>query len=163
MLSSAIQSDLLMFLAFTAVTGVQVEGSVVAQVTQTCVRTNEKFDVDVEFPLFAIVRPLDGSANDDDDLAELQGYFDEESRGRKKKKDKKVNAPEYNVNEMDMAKLQQMLQDFDVEDDVIEDEAIYSTSGMIDLGELVSQLFWLKLDPYPKKPGTYPIRTSITG
>lgn len=146
-------------------TGVEVEGSVVARVTQTCVRTNEKFDVDVEFPLFAIVRPLAESGGDeDDDLSELQGYFEEERRGRKKKKkDKKVQAPERNVNEMDMAKLQQMLQDFDVEDDVIEDGAIYSMNGTIDLGELVAQLFWLKLDPYPKKPGTHPIRTSITG
>jgi len=148
-----------------AVTGVEVEGSVVARVTQTCVRTNEKFDVDLEFPLFAVVRPIAGVA-DDDDLSELEGFFEEEmrSRGNKgKKKDKTVTTPERNINEMDMAELQRMLQDFDVEDDVIEDEAIYSMDGTIDLGELVSQLFWLKLDPYPKKPGTYPIRTSITG
>lgn len=140
-----------------------------AKVTQTCVRTNEKFDVDLEFPVFAVVRPIAGvGGNDDDeDLSELEGYFEQELRSRKKgnkRKDKAVTTPERNVNEMDMMELQRMLQDFDVEDDVFEDENIYSSiDGKIDLGELVSQLFWLKLDPYPKKPGTYPIRTSITG
>lgn len=138
-----------------------------AKVTQTCVRTNENFDVDLEFPLFAVVRPVAGLSDDDDDLSELEGFFEEERRSRSKKgksrKDKGVTTPERNVNEMDVAELQRMLQDFDLEDDVIEDEAIFSVNGTIDLGELVSQLFWLKLDPYPKKPGTYPIRTSITG
>lgn len=151
-----------------SVTGVAVEGNVMARVTQTCVRTSEKFDVDVEFPLFAIVRPIASIFSDDeeDNLSELEGFFEEERRSRSKKgkrKDKAVTTPERNVNEMDVAELQRLLQDFDVEDDVIEDEAIYSIDGTIDLGELVSQLFWLKLDPYPKKPGTYPIKTSITG
>lgn len=139
--------------------GVQVEGNVRARVTQTCVRTNEKFDVDVEFPLFAVVRPVASSSDTpDDDLAELDNYFAEEKR-----KQKKVRAPDRNINEMDMMELQQMLQDFDVEDDVVEDEAIFARDGIIDVGELVSQLFWLKLDPYPKKPGTGPIQISISG
>ena len=46
---------------------------------------------------------------------------------------------------------------------LMEDEAIYSTESLLDVGELVSQLFWLQLDPYPKKPGSKPIQTSITG
>ena len=146
----------MLILFLSVVTGVQVEGTVIAEVTQTCVRTNEDFDVDLEFPLFAIVRPIASLFDPNgDDLSELEGFFEEtRSRGKKgKKKDNAVSTPERNVNEMDMAELQRILQDFDVEDDVVEDEAIYSMDGTIDLGELVSQLFWLKLDPYPKRPG----------
>jgi hypothetical protein len=36
---------------------IQVEGTIHAKVTQTCVRTNEDFQVDLDLPLFAIVRP----------------------------------------------------------------------------------------------------------
>ena len=54
--------------------------------------------------------------------------------------------------------------DINNEDDVLmEDESIYPIDGLLDVGELVSQLFWLKLDPYPKKPGTDPVQKSITG
>ena len=134
-----------------------------ARVTQTCVRTGEKFDVDVEFPLFSIVRPLEvlGKAKETEDLAELNKYLEKNSGSQRKQK--KVNTPDRNINEMDMMELQNLLQDFDLEDDVMEDEAIFSTNGILDVGELVAQLFWLKLDPYPKKPGTGPITVSITG
>ena len=152
---------------FCAVTGVEVEGTVIAAVTQTCVRTNENFNVDLEFPVFAVVRPIASLSDDteEDDLSELEGYFEEERRSKKKnKKDSKaVPHAERNMNEMDMAELQRLLQDFDLDDDVLEDENIYSMDGVIDIGELVSQILYLQLDPYPKKPGTYPIRTSITG
>ena len=43
---------------FPSAMGVEVDGTVTASVTQTCVRTGETFDVDVEFPLFAIARPV---------------------------------------------------------------------------------------------------------
>ena len=50
------------------------------------------------------------------------------------------------------------------DDDSIEDQSIYSAvDGRFDAGELVAQTFWLNLDPYPKKPGTSPIQTSISG
>ena len=64
---------------------------------------------------------------------------------------------------MDVLALQRLLQDVDVEDSVIEDEGVYTTDGQLDVGELVAQLFWLKLDPLPKKPGSDPIQASITG
>lgn len=148
----------------TKVTGVHVEGTVVARVTQTCVRTGEKFDVDVEFPLFAIVRPLEffiKGKGETEDLSELDSYVKKNSPSPRKQK--KIKTPDRNINEMDMMELQMLLQDFDVEDDVMEDEAIFSKDGTLDIGELVAQLFWLKLDPYPKKPGTGPINVSISG
>ena len=67
---------------------------------------------------------------------------------------------------MDVLELQKLLQDDlgNEEDVLMEDESIYSTTGgFLDVGELVAQLFWLELDPYPKKPGTGPIQRSITG
>lgn len=62
-----------------------------------------------------------------------------------------------------MKALQDMLQEFDVEEDVVEDEAVLGPDGYIDIGELVAQLFRLKLDPYPKKPGSKPINLSFSG
>ena len=51
-----------------------------------------------------------------------------------------------------------------LEDSILEDESIYSlTTGILDVGELVAQTFWLQLDPYPKKPGTGPRTFSISG
>ena len=38
--------------------GIEVEGMVSALVDQVCVRTGGNFDVDVQFPLFAVVRPI---------------------------------------------------------------------------------------------------------
>jgi hypothetical protein len=50
------------------------------------------------------------------------------------------------------------------EDAMIEDENIYSaTTGKLDVGELVAQVFWVNLDPYPKKPGTSPVVYEISG
>ena len=47
---------------------------------------------------------------------------------------------------------------------LVEDESIYSIdSGVLDVGELIAQSFWLQLDPFPKKPGTGPIEYEITG
>lgn len=44
--------------AASSIPPVEVEGTIVAQLTQTCVRTNEAFEVDVEFPIYALVRPI---------------------------------------------------------------------------------------------------------
>jgi len=151
---------------------VEVEGTVLASVTQTCVRTNEQFQVDLEFPLYCIVRPV---ASMGSLLAQQQqrqrenGRNDSDSKSSSpqsshRKKDGRRNVS--SINDMDVMELQRLLQaDISADDDVlIEDDAIYALeTGVLDVGELVSQLFWLELDPYPKKPGTDPIQTSITG
>jgi hypothetical protein len=148
---------------------VEVEGCCKATVTQRCVRTNEDFDVHLEFPLFCIVRPVipsssqDGSAYQDS----RNDKGGETSQQRKQSNSKNsFRLPDRNLNEMDVMELQRMLQlDMNTDDDVMmEDEAIYSLDrGLLDVGELVAQFFWFKLDPYPKKPGTDPVQISITG
>jgi hypothetical protein len=146
--------------------GVQVEGTVIARLDQVCVRTGEIFDVDVQFPLFAIVRPMFTLAEKrkvDNIPSEVLPYVKDQKFNKKNNGKKRDRIKSQNINDMDMGELQKLLQDFDVDDDVIEDDAIYSIDGFLDLGELVSQLFWLKLDPYPKKPGSNPIWTSISG
>jgi len=50
----------------------------------------------------------------------------------------------------------------DEENDLIEDDAVYK-DGILDGGELVAQIFRSKLDPYPKKPGSEPVKMSIQG
>jgi hypothetical protein len=145
---------------------VQVEGMINARLDQVCVRTGEIFDVNVEFPLFAIVRPMLplGEKNRVDNIpSEVMSYAKDQKGNKKNTNKKRDRIKTQNINDMDMGELQKLLQDFDVNDDVIEDDAIYSIDGVLDLGELVSQLFWLKLDPYPKKPGSNPIWTSISG
>ena len=67
------------------------------------------------------------------------------------------------LNEMRMKEIEELLQDFDIEEEVVEDENIFGTDGILDVGELVAQTFRLKLDPYPKKPGSEPVSYSITG
>ena len=135
---------------------VQVEGSILATLTQTCVRTSENFEVTVEFPLTVIVKPV-------------SSHFESDGRGvddAQRIKKKKVAR---NDRSFDTMELQQMIErqvdefEFDV-DEIVEDEAIYSAaSGMLDMGELVSQTFWLNLDPYPKKPGSGPMEFTISG
>jgi hypothetical protein len=140
----------------TTTNSVEVEGTVLATVTQTCVRSNEDFIVDVEFPLYCIVHP-----------AVPWNFMQQEEDEPDKKSKKKQNGyrPQGKVNEMDIMELQRLLQeDVDTDEDVLmEDEAIYAVTGLLDMGELVSQLFFLQLDPYPKKPGSGPVQTSITG
>ena len=176
-------------LLFVKDMGVEVDGTVSARVGQVCVRTAESFDVNLEFPLFAIARPVPslssasassssnsggGGGWDDLDYFGKDNVYDyeeeEETHVANKQQDKKnkrnknsIRAPDRNIDEMDILALQRLLQDVDVEDSVVEDEGVYTTDGKLDIGELVAQLFWLKLDPLPKKPGTDPIRMSITG
>lgn len=149
--------------------GVEVEGSIRATLTQRCVRTNEDFSVNVEFPLYAIVRPVvpygvgvtkhqDKEVENDEDL--YATIEDNKSTSRRKKQPPSLES-------LDVVQLQQLLQDDDDDDELadvlMEDQAIYPVGGKLDVGELVSQLFWLQLDPYPKKPGSEPIRRSISG
>lgn len=149
---------------------VEVEGTVLATVTQTCVRTNEDFTMDLEFPIYAIVRPISRNEN----LSEGM------SISRKSEYRSNMND---NIDSMDAMQLQRLLEQDSSsrknkdstsddgtlimggnEDVLMEDAAIYALeTGTLDVGELVSQLFWLQLDPYPKKPGTTPIQRSITG
>jgi len=157
--------------------GVEVEGTITGRVTQMCVRTGEVFDVDVEFPLYCIVRPLlsfmDGGQLEEEEIPpEVLEYEQKENnnkRIKKRKGDRRLNQDGGGVKttqalqQMDIMEIQKLLQDIDVEDDVMEDEAIYSSDGTLDVGELVAQMFWLKLDPYPRKPGTNFVQTTISG
>jgi hypothetical protein len=145
-------------------TGVEVDGTVFASVTQRCVRTNEDFQVDLEFPLYCIVRPVVPM------YALMNGGGGEEAQSNtvpEKREEKSNNKPKRNVKvgEMDMMQLQRMLQqDISDEDDMLmEDEMIYPCDGALDVGELVAQLFFLKMDPYPKKPGSDFTSFTITG
>ena len=142
---------------------VQVDGAVVAKVTQKCVRTNDDFEVDVEFPLSAIVKPITHKKQTSEEeeivMRELK-----RSGGRSAGKNG-VKADSLN-NLNDANQLKKLLAEIQSDEigDIIEDESIYSAeSGKLDLGELVAQTFWLELDPYPKKPGTDPVSYSISG
>ena len=153
---------------------VQVEGSIVASLTQTCVRTNEDFEVTVEFPLSAIVKPVTIPGN----ILGMNNAGDETTTSKEKNQKRsnskiKTNRGTNNMN--DMMALQQMIEEqemerntfsgkIDLDDEALEDESIYSAAtGILDVGELVAQTFWLNLDPYPKKPGTGPVEYTITG
>ena len=162
---------------------VEAEGTIEAHLTQTCVRTNEEFEVDVEFPLYAVVKPV--AANNDEDLRRLFLQQQEEEaaaasgKKSKKKKNKKraprddvfhENKKEYNL--ADVFDLQAAIQeaDFFGDDetggaaDLVEDESIYSLSSeQLDVGELIAQTFYLQLDPFPKKPGSDPVSWEISG
>lgn len=134
---------------------VQVEGTISASVTQTCVRTNDPFDLDLELPLYAIVKPI---------ASNTASMFPEEDpqQSQDHKRSKKVSTNNLN----DMMELQEMLDrlEDEEEDALVEDEGIYSLkTGKLDVGELVAQNFWLGLDPYPKKPGSAPLRLEISG
>lgn len=138
---------------------VQVEGSILASLIQTCVRTNEEFEVTVEFPLSAIVRPVSMNFRFEDKRNEPEP---EKKKNKSKKSDRirQVN----DISDLQQ-RIQQQVDEYDFgTDDMVEDESIYSlSSGMLDVGELVAQTFWLNLDPYPKKPGSGPMEFTISG
>jgi hypothetical protein len=163
--------------------GVEAQGTVTATITQTCVRTNEKFNVNLEFPLYAIVRPAVaashvvsnsyaaqeyGDDNANDAAAAAAEPVDYRSKSNSKKKKKKSYRSSGGNNEImgDLLQLQRMMQeDISAEDDaLVQDESIYPAGGnsFLDVGELVTQLFFLQIDPYPKKPGTSPVQRSIS-
>jgi hypothetical protein len=150
---------------------VQVEGTVQAKVTQTCVRTNEKFEVDVEFPVSQIVKPTATSAAS---AAAAVAASQPDEIKKELKRQQKKGAGENKNKSNTISQLQRLLEEQDAggggggglfdEDAMIEDENIYSaTTGKLDVGELVAQVFWLNLDPYPKKPGTKPVVYEISG
>lgn len=156
---------------------IHMDGTVLATVTQKCVRTNEDFDVNLEFDVNAAVRPVQSTeTNDDADMEEIEralassggggggggGGKRRNKRGGGGKRDKTIRT-DRSLDDVGMKALQDMLHEFDVEEDVVEDEAVLGSDGYIDVGELVAQLFRLKLDPYPKKPGSKPINLSFSG
>jgi hypothetical protein len=176
---------------------VEVEGTIQATVTQTCVRSNEHFEVQVEFPFYVVVKPIrresmfDGMAamdlsNDDNYHANRYTSSPPINNATKKKPKRRNNH---------RAK-QQQIQSFNLDDffelqtarevstigttthtttttfdaavtaaaTMVEDPSIYSSAtGILDVGELVAQTFWLQLDPFPKKPGTRPVQMEISG
>ena len=149
--------------------GVEVDGHIVASLTQTCVRTNQDFQVQLEFPFYAIVRPVIPLISlrklDNDEVgSNNRDSIQQQQQRRGKSVSYRTSS---SLDEVDLLEMQRMLQeDIALEQDdasLMEDEAIYPKGGAIDVGELVSQLFWLNLDPYPKMPGTDPINTKISG
>jgi len=156
---------------------IQVRGDIVATVIQTCVRTNEDFEVDLEFRMNSRVK-ASGIKEEEADL-DLGGLSQADiemalnaggGANRRKKKGKGKGRKEVNMrdskqslDDMRMKEIEDLLQDFDIEEDLVEDENIFAMDGMLDVGELVAQTFRIKLDPYPKKPGSEPVSYSISG
>lgn len=165
--------------------GLEVEGRVLAALTRTCVRTNQDFPVQVELPIYAIVKPVPprmgilqvqttNYGDDDNSVSSSSRSEDKTNRGR----DGAFVSfrTRSMVDDLDLMEIQRIassdgsddsddgrLDDGDESSFLMEDEAIFPIGGQLDVGELVSQLFWLNLDPYPKKPGTDPVQRSITG
>jgi hypothetical protein len=138
---------------------------VFATLTQKCVRTNEAFTINVELPLYAIVRPvmpinMGPLRGDGEDDTTVPDFGETNRRAGSSKGPQKLDS-------LDVFQLQRLLQDDEGDDELadvlMEDQAIYPIGGKMDIGELVAQLFWLQLDPYPKKPGSEPIKRSISG
>ena len=157
---------------------VHVQGTVEAQVTRTCVRTNQAFSQSLTLSLVAVVRPVvplsQAFANNhhpvDQDLSSSKNQNKNKSTKKRTKKNVSYRSDWQEPPDWALQELQQQFQEFDDDDyddadghEVMEDEAIFSTQGPLDVGELVAQLFWLSLDPYPKQPGSEPIQTSLTG
>ena len=166
---------------------IQAHGTIDATCTQTCVRTNEDFTVNLEFDFHTLVRPMTTSLQqqqqhpeeEDEEqqqqqqlldaaaasgINDISQYLTEKKNKKKNKKNMRRNNRRQHKNDplQDLISIDSMQEeDFD---DIIEDDAVWNTSkGILDMGELVAQLFRCKLDPYPKKPGSKPIRYSITG
>ncbi len=168
---------------------VEARGTVMAQVTQNCVRTNEEFDVDLEFSFDTVFRAMEStslSANrvgkgsesqtlSDGELAALEAAADlnnvsarKNRTGKKQRGGKKGvkglsgSQSSRDLDSMGMKELQDILMDYEVTDEIIEDETCFCTDGIVDAGEIVAQMFRSKLDPYPKKPGSDPVSYSFT-
>jgi len=152
-----------------------IQGSIMSNLTQTCVRTNDDFDVEMNVNFTSTIRSTTFGSNDPDSLimeeeesnSRRQGDNDRKSSQKKRRKDKKAMSRSSNrgINEIGMMELQNLVTDMSNEDEdneLIEDEAVYH-NGVLDAGELVAQIFSLKLDTYPKKPGSKPVKYSITG
>ena len=170
---------------------IEAKGTITAQVTQTCVRTNEGFDVDLEFPFHTVLRAMEAAATSTgggvdtadslsegelaalDAAAQLGGGRQRKKKGGggggggKQKRDKGVKGvrggqSSRDLDAMGMKELQNILQEYEVLDEIIEDDSCFCTDGIVDVGEIVAQIVRSKLDPYPKKPGTDRVSYSFT-
>lgn len=169
---------------------IEAKGTITARVTQTCVRTNEGFDVDLEFPFHTVLRAMEAatsSVNDGSDTTDIlsegelaaldaaaqlgDGRQQRKKKGGggggKQKREKGVKGvrggqSSRDLDDMGMKELQNIMQEYEVLDEIIEDESCFCTDGIVDVGEIVAQMFRSKLDPYPKKPGTDPVSYSFT-
>lgn len=157
---------------------IEVRGKVSTKVKQTCVRTNEDFDVDLEFnfdnTFKAVAASIQSSGGSSSTLSsgELEAFeaasqlSDWSNRGNKRNKKqttvKTVKGSQQRGNQLDVKELQKVLTEYEVTNDIIEDESCFCTDGIVDVGEIVSQVFRSKLDPYPKKPGSDPVRYTFT-
>lgn len=159
---------------------IQARGTIWANVTQTCVRTNEAFDISLEFSFDTVLRAMaSGSGGVDNkneeplsagEFAALEAAskLDTSRRPRKKKRanNKRSGAGGIKggqlINDAGMNQLSDILMEYEVTDEIIEDGNCFRTDGLVDCGEIVAQMFRLKLDPYPKKPGSAPVSYSFT-
>lgn len=135
---------------------VLVEGTIDANLTRTCVRTNKDFVGTFECNFESVVKPTSNSFfRVEDDHA----LYPSESKKKQRTKSAQLNSLD------DLFELQDALDASEIaNEDILEDEHIYSIStGLLDIGELVAQNFWLALDPYPKLPGSKPVEISISG
>ena len=136
-----------------------MRGTIQANLTRTCVRTNEEFLESYEGEFDSIVKPTSN------DFLRIENDDTLNSSGSSiANKGSKLKAGQLH-NLEDLVELQNALDASEgANEDILEDEHIYSVStGHLDIGELVAQNFWLSLDPYPKLPGSEPIETSISG
>merc|ERR1711862_277941 len=157
---------------------IEAIGKVCAQVTQTCVRTNEEFQVDLEFNFNTLIKAMSssirGNTANDFSAGELKAFEaasnlgneaqSKQNSGKRQKGVKRVRGGRSSryLNDMGMNQLQEILQDYETTDEIIEDEACFCTDGIVDVGEVVAQIFRSKLDPYPKKPGSDHVSYSFT-
>jgi hypothetical protein len=158
---------------------IEARGTVCAQVTQACVRTNEEFDVNLEFSFDTVLRAMSTSSNSasdsnsslsSQDAAALSAFQigEEKSSSRSKSRGGKNQRGgrgvkgvrggretlSQDLGEKKMKELQDIFMEYEVTDEIIEDESCFCTDGIVDCGEIVAQMFRSKLDPYPKKPGS---------
>ncbi|CAB9516172.1 Uncharacterized ACR, COG1399 [Seminavis robusta] len=172
--------------------GMLVGGMGYASVTRICVRTNEPFDTNLEFPIHCLVRPVEGSnsmmgpaaAFAEHNQVKLQRESSSQQRRNNKNSSKRKKTSDEDflealdqeeeeeedlIDPTELLKMQSIMSNLDGGDDatlddiLMEDDAIYATNGMLDIGELTAQLFWLDLDPYPRKPGSEFLQFSISG
>ena len=165
---------------------IEAVGTVCAQVTQKCVRSNEDFDVNLEFSFETVLRAM--SSNDDkgnnngrvdvDDaplsvgeVSALDAALKIGNNAKQQRKNKGGDKPRggkgitggrQSSKDLDGAGMKQMkdiLMEYELSDEIIEDESCFCTDGIVDCGEIVAQMFRSKLDPYPKKPGSVRVCT----
>mmetsp|Transcript_31931 Transcript_31931/g.67134 ORF Transcript_31931/g.67134 Transcript_31931/m.67134 type:complete len:320 (-) Transcript_31931:225-1184(-) len=159
---------------------IEARGTVCAQVTQKCVRTNEEFDVSLEFSFETVLKaqasqtgssdveiePLSlGEMAALDAASKLDNKRSQKKKGGNKKRGIKGVRGGQGSKDLDgsgMKQLQDILMEYEVTDEIIEDESCFCTDGIVDCGEVVAQMFRSKLDPYPKKPGSDPVSYSFT-